>query len=72
MDQSFDTYISQIKKYLEIRNPFKSKSADLLTDKTFIFDPEMVGLELDFISNPGSDEINCSVSVVKDYDFVDR
>ncbi|HAQ37468.1 MAG TPA: hypothetical protein DCQ58_03075, partial [Saprospirales bacterium] len=26
----------------------------------------------DFISNPGSDEINCSVSVVKDYDFVDR
>ena len=46
MDQSFDTYISQIKKYLEIRNPFKSKSADLLTDKTFIFDPEMVGLEI--------------------------
>jgi len=41
-------------------------------DKIIIFNLEMVDHELDLISNLIAGELNCSLSVAKDYDFIGR
>jgi hypothetical protein len=72
MDQSFDTYISQLENYLEIKYPYRSKPVDYPIDKIIVFDPDMVGSDLDFISDLFADELNCSLSLATDYDFTAR
>jgi len=72
MDQSFDAYIRQLEKYLETRCPFRSTPVNHPIDKVIIFNPKMVSHELDFISNLIAGEINCSLSLATDYDFIPR